>query len=272
MFARALIIHIAALSLAGCWSFSPVNGFCQLSKISRQVLVINSTINRYMLLLSHQGISGYGETFVAYFFQCYTFYHSFDINHRKWASEYWHPCRLQHITDDMTEYMWVKHGGGLLDGLPSMLERGCESKEENVVPHRSAVMSWGKDVGGAWNCSASSELIIDRLWQHNLSVMVLSPQSVISCVMVLGLGLFIPVLFCSSFPMCHVLHYISCFYSCPTIAVFLPLLFPSVSYYYHSLILKYIVLFYHWPLCSLGFPHLPFKKKKNPFYICLFSF
>lgn len=229
MFARALIIHIAALSLAGCWSFSPVNGFCQLSKISscswpplqlRQVLAINSTLNRYMLLLSCQGINGHGETLVAYF---YTFYHSFNINYRKWASEYWHPFRLQHVTDDMTECMWVKHGGGLLDGLPSMPEWGCESKEENVVPHRSAVMSWGKDVGGAWNCSASSGLFIDRLWQHNLSVMVLSPQSVISCVMVLGLGLFIPVLFCSSFPMCHVLHYICCFYSCPTISVLLPL-------------------------------------------------
>lgn len=79
MFARALIIHIAALSLAGCWSFSPVNGFCQLSKISscswpplqlRQILAINSTFNRYMLLLSRQGISGHRETLVAYFFEC----------------------------------------------------------------------------------------------------------------------------------------------------------------------------------------------------------
>lgn len=105
----------------------------------------------------------------------------------------------------------IKQGGGFHEGLPSMLEQCYESTEENVGPQRSVVMSWGKVVGGAWNCSVSSGLFIDRLWQHNLSVMVLSPEFVISCVMVLGSGLFIPILFCSYFLMCHVLHYVSCF-------------------------------------------------------------
>lgn len=50
-----------------------------------------------------------------------------------------------------------------------------KSKEGNIGPRGSVVMSRGKDAGGAWNCSVSSGLFIDKLWQHNFSVMVLSP-------------------------------------------------------------------------------------------------
>lgn len=97
---------------------------------------------------------------------------------------------LQHVTDDMPGYMWVN------------TEKACIFKQcplqcsfrakiiknwtwSDIAPSSVAMSSGMMLVGlviAQWVVGCS----LDRLWQHNLSVMVLSFLFVFSCVMVLG--------------------------------------------------------------------------------------
>lgn len=98
---------------------------------------------------------------------------------------------LQHVTDDMPGYMWVN------------TEKACIFKQRalqcsfrakimknwtwsDIAPCRSVVMSSGKMLVGLVIAQWVVGCSLDRLWQHNLSVMVLSFLFVFSCVMVLG--------------------------------------------------------------------------------------